>query len=126
MIVDIGGQTADMMFSDGSDASKISTFLAAHSSAGLLGVNELTAVAVTPSAPGSGSDCQRRVSIYAVNQDNEGVRFSIPSPVGMTFEQTEVGERLTAADGQEICDAWKVFSGDTTLTFLEGVVTERE
>ncbi len=127
LLEDSGGQTSFMQFSQASSPAKIETFAAAHCSAGLIGVNKLTDAELTVTAAEADSDVQRKAFIYAKGENDESIRFSIPAPDPATVltEQTEVGERVTQAAGEDICADWSIIAGNTT-TFIEGIVVERE
>lgn len=126
LLEDIGGQTANMAFGASSSPAKIETFLTAHCSAGLLGVNKLTDMALTISGAVAGSDVQKKALLYAKTAANEPMRLVIPSPSSaVVTEQTEDGERVTKTAGDAICGYWGTMAGET-ITFLEGVIVERE
>lgn len=129
LLQDFGGQTADMLFGADSSPAKIETFLTAHSSAGLTGVNKLTEQTVNVTSAEADSDVQRKALVYGRKvSDHSQVKFSIPAPKGFSTEQTEKGERIVAADGQIICDSWAVMMGLTAgaITFVEGIIIEAE
>jgi hypothetical protein len=126
LLEDSGGQTADMAFGSGSSPAKIETFLTAHCSAGLLGVNKLTDLTLDITAAAAGSDVQRKAMIYGKTASNEPRRLAIPGPsAGVVTEQTEEGERVTTASGDAICGYWSTMAGET-INFVDGVVVERE
>lgn len=127
LLLDSGGQQADMQFSAGSDATKIATFCSAHSSAGLRGINKLTDVECDVTTATSDSDVQRRLFVYGKIQDTgEPVKFSIPAPSRGSV-QTEDGERLDKTSGQDLCDKWGILLGLTAgkVKFKEGIFVER-
>lgn len=126
LLEDSGGQTADMAFGSGSSPAKIETFLTAHCSAALLGVNKLTDLVLDITAAEAGSDVQRKAMIYGKNASNEPKRLAIPGPSSsVATEQTEDGERVTPAAGVSICGYWGTMAGES-ITFIEGVIIERE
>lgn len=126
LLEDIGGQTADMTFANGSSPAKIQTFLTAHCSAGLLGVNKLSDLGLDITAAIAGSDVQRKAMIYAKNASNDPMRLIISGPsASVVTEHTEEGERVTQAAGDAICGYWGTMAGET-ITFVEGIVVERE
>lgn len=98
IVMDEGGQETTMQFSDLATVAGVSSFLAAHSLAGVVGVNTIVNEVFTVTTVMPESNKGRRCVLSYVDHDGISRTAVIISPIGET-EQTDEGERMTAVDG---------------------------
>jgi len=128
LLVDVGGQQSSKSFLDDCSAPDAKLFMQSHSSAGVVGINDIQTISVSPTLPSEGADVERKAYMYY--RDGSGIdrSYCLPAFRGLATVMTEEGERVTPDSGLTACTAHATLLGFTTenLQFHAGVIVDRQ
>jgi hypothetical protein len=117
-------QTGTMEFGSNASGSLISTFLAAHSNAGIVGLDSVNSPALEspPDAPDTGANADRKCFLSFL-REGESQMVVVSDPTAAS-EMLPEGERLTTAGGQSLIDSFGSMMNITDLVFVNGTITQ--
>ena len=118
-------QTSVMSFADTATDTSIKTFIDVHSLAGITGLDSVSTptFSAAPDAPDAGANCDRRAVVNYLDGDRNARSFIMPDPLAAT-EFTPEGERLTAASGQTLVNAYVALIDLADCTFVDGWIKQ--
>jgi len=120
-----GGQKSKVTFGSGATVTKIKTFMALYSDAGIVGVTKCDKLVCAAVAANAGADVDYKLKItYKNTTTGKYGKIVIPAPVStLTYDPSDKGDRLSADDGDAIVAAYVTANTiSDTLVFTRGVL----
>jgi hypothetical protein len=117
-------QTGTMEFGAGASGALISAFLAAHSNAGVVGLDSVNSPALEtpPDDPDAGANADRKCYLSFL-REGESQMVVVSDPTAAS-EMLPEGERLTTAGGQSLVESYGSMMNITDLAFINGTITQ--